>query len=133
MIAELEDAGPDAEKLRPLRRTPVQARDALYAGDFDALGRAMIENTEAQANLHPDLVSPRHQAVIEVARRHGAIGWKVNGAGGDGGSVTLLGGPKASANRAMLRAITAEVPGTQNIPIYLSPTGLRVWESAVPQ
>lgn len=132
VIAELEDAGPEAEKLRPLRETPVQARDALYAGDFDALGRAMVANTEAQANLHPDLVSPRHQAVIEVARRHGAIGWKVNGAGGDGGSLTLLSGPKASAHRAMLRAIVAEVRGTQHIPIYLSPTGLRTWESAVP-
>lgn len=129
VIAELEDAGPDAEKLRPLRRTPLLARDALYTGDFAALGRAMIENTEAQADLHPDLVSPRHQAIIEVARRHGALGWKVNGAGGDGGSVTLLGGPKASTNRAMLRAVSAEVPGTQNIPIYLSPLGLRVWDS----
>jgi len=130
VIAELENAGPDAEKLRPLRRTPVRARDALFAGDFAALGRAMIENTEAQADLHPDLVSPRHQAVIDVARRHGAIGWKVNGAGGDGGSVTLLGGPKAAANREMLRAVTSEVQATQNIPIYLSPTGLRVWESS---
>ncbi len=129
VIAELEDAGPDAEKLRVLRRTPLRARDALFAGDFGALGRVMIENTEAQANLHPDLVSPRHQAVIEVAKRHGALGWKVNGAGGDGGSVTILGGPKASRNREMLRAVIADVPGTQSIPVYLSPLGLRVWES----
>jgi len=129
VIAELEDAGPDAEKLRPLRRTPLRARDALYAGAFRALGEAMIENTEAQANLHPGLLSRQHRAVIDVARRHGALGWKVNGAGGDGGSVTLLGGPKAAANRQMLRAVAAEVPGTQNIPIYLSPLGLRVWDS----
>jgi D-glycero-alpha-D-manno-heptose-7-phosphate kinase len=113
-----------------LRRTPVRARDALYAGDFVALGQAMIENTEAQANLHPDLLSARHQAVIELVRRHGALGWKVNGAGGDGGSVTLLGGPQTAANRAMLRDIATEVPGTQNIPIYLSPVGLRVGEAA---
>ncbi len=133
VIAELEDAGPDAERLRPLRRTPLLARDALYMADFDALGKAMIENTEAQAALHPDLVSPRHRAVIDVARRHQAIGWKVNGAGGDGGSVTLLGGPHTAANREMLRAIAAEVPGTQNIPVYLSPTGLRVWETHSPK
>ena len=131
VIEELAGAGPDSEKLRLLRRTPVHARDALYAGDYGALGRAMIENTEAQANLHPDLVSPQHQAVIAIARRHGAIGWKVNGAGGDGGSVTLLSGPQVAEKRAMLRAITSEICGTQNIPIYLSPTGLRVWESAV--
>jgi D-glycero-alpha-D-manno-heptose-7-phosphate kinase len=130
VIVELEDAGPDAEKLWPLRRTPIRARDALYAGDFAELGQAMLDNTEAQAQLHPGLVSPRHQAVIEVARRHGALGWKVNGAGGDGGSVTVLGGPMAAANRTMLRAIAAEVPGTQNIPVCLSASGLHVWEAA---
>lgn len=129
VIAELEDAGPDAEKLRPLRRTPLHARDALCAGNFRALGEAMIENTEAQADLHPGLLSREHRAVIEVARRHGALGWKVNGAGGDGGSVTLLGGPKAAANRAMIRAIVSEVQGTKSIPIYLSPLGLRTWDS----
>ena len=129
VIAELEDSGPDSEKLRPLRKTPLRARDALYAADFGTLGRTMIENTEAQANLHADLVSPRHQAVIEIARKHGAIGWKVNGAGGDGGSVTLLSGPKAAEKREMLRNIQADVPGTENLPIYLSPLGLRVWDT----
>ncbi len=128
VIAELEDAGPNAEKLRPLRQIPVRARDALYAGDFVELGRTMIDNTEAQAQLHPDLVSPTHQAVIGVAREHGALGWKVNGAGGDGGSVTILGGPKAAANREMLRAIATQVPATRSIPIHLSPQGVRVWE-----
>ncbi|MHB8897949.1 MAG: GHMP family kinase ATP-binding protein [Thermoguttaceae bacterium] len=130
VIAELEDAGPEAEKLRPLRETPTRARDALYAGDFGALGRSMIDNTDAQAALHPDLVSAAHQAVIDVARRHGAVGWKVNGAGGDGGSVTLLGGAEAARNREMLEAITAEVPLTQNIPVYLNFTGLKVWETS---
>ena len=129
VIAELEDAGPDAEKLRPLRRIPLRARDALYTGDFVGLGQVMIENTEAQAGLHPDLVSPQHQAVIEVAKRSGALGWKVNGAGGDGGSVTILGSSKSALNRQMLRTVKAEVPGTQSIPIHLSHQGLRVWES----
>jgi D-glycero-alpha-D-manno-heptose-7-phosphate kinase len=129
VIADLQDAGPDAKQLRPLRRTPLRARDALYAGDFVALGRAMIDNTEAQQGLHPELVSASHAAVIEVAKRFDALGWKVNGAGGDGGSVTILGSPQSAANREMLRAITVEVPGTQSIPIHLSPQGLRVWDS----
>jgi len=133
VIANLQDAGPDAKELRPLRRTPVRARDALYAGDFVSLGQAMIENTEAQAALHPALVSPTHAAVIEVARRFEALGWKVNGAGGDGGSVTILGSPQSAANREMLRAIVAEVPGTQSIPIHLSAQGLRVWDSPADQ
>ncbi|MEK7404449.1 MAG: GHMP kinase [Acidobacteriota bacterium] len=129
VIRELEDAGPEAAKLRPLRATAPLSRDALYAGDFAALGRAMIQNTEAQANLHPALVGPHHQRIIEIARQHGALGWKVNGAGGAGGSVTLLSGPDRTTKRAMLRDIEAANPNYTNIPIHLSRFGLRIWES----
>jgi len=131
VIAELEAAGPEAKKLAPLRQTPIQARDALYAGDFAALGRAMIDNTDAQRQLHPALVSPRHQAIIDIAQAYGALGWKVNGAGGDGGSVTVLSGSDSAGKRRMLAAIKDQLPETQNIPIYLSRFGLRVWESPV--
>lgn len=131
VIQELEAAGPQADKLAPLRETPVRAKNALYAGDFRALGRAMIENTEAQSSLHPDLVGPRHKAVIEIAQRYGAVGWKVNGAGGDGGSVTVLSGPDSAVKRAMLAAIRDRLGTMRDIPIYLSRFGLRVWESPV--
>lgn len=107
VIRDLEGAGPDCPKLVPLRKTAAQSKDALYAGDFAALGRAMIENTEAQAALHPELIGPHHQRVIEIAKSHGAEGWKVNGAGGSGGSVTILSGPDRRAKRAMIRDIEA--------------------------
>ncbi len=129
VIRELEDAGPDCAKLKPLRLTAQKSRDALYAGDFVALGRAMIENTEAQAGLHPALVGPHHQKIIEIARAHKALGWKVNGAGGTGGSVTLLTGPDRAAKRAMIRDIEAADPRYRHIPIFLSRFGLRIWES----
>ncbi len=54
VIRELECAGPDSPKLEALRRTASRSRDALFAGDFGALGRAMNENTEAQRRLHPE-------------------------------------------------------------------------------
>ncbi len=132
VIRELEDAGPDAGKLRPLRRAAEKSKDALYAGDFDALGRAMIECTEAQADLHPALIGPHHQRIIEIARAHAALGWKVNGAGGAGGSVTILSGPDSARKRAMIREIEQACPSYRNIPIYLSRFGLRVWETTGP-
>jgi D-glycero-alpha-D-manno-heptose-7-phosphate kinase len=89
----------------------------------------MIENTSAQANLHPALVGPGHQRVIDIARAHGAVGWKVNGAGGDGGSVTILSGTNRAAKRAMIREIEQSETNFRNIPIYLSRLGLRVWDS----
>jgi D-glycero-alpha-D-manno-heptose-7-phosphate kinase len=128
VIRGLENAGPGCPQLEALRRTAPRSRDALYAADFAALGRAMTDNTDAQANLHPDLVSPDAQRVIEIARAHGALGWKVNGAGGDGGSLTLLTGGESAVKRAMIRAIQQENPLFQNIPIYLSRSGLRVWK-----
>jgi len=128
VIRELEGLGPDCQKLQDLRATAEKSRDAVYAGDFGGLGKAMIENTEAQERLHHDLVNPEARRVIEIARARGALGWKVNGAGGDGGSLTILSGAASPVKRAMIREIEAENPLFKNIPVYLSRTGLRTWE-----
>jgi D-glycero-alpha-D-manno-heptose-7-phosphate kinase len=127
VIRGLENAGPDCRQLNDLRNTATKSRDALYAGDFAGLGAAMIENTEAQARLHPALIGPEARRVIEIARSHGAQGWKVNGAGGDGGSLTILSNQSTSTKRGMLATIEQENPHFKNIPIYLSRYGLRVW------
>ena len=128
VIRSLENAGPDCRQLNDLRNTAAKSRDALYAGDFFALGAAMIENTQAQARLNPALISPEAASVIEIARKHAAVGWKVNGAGGDGGSLTILCNSIAQTKRTMLSAIEQENPRFKNIPIYLSRYGLRVWK-----
>ena len=128
VIRELEGSGPDCRKLQDLRTTAERSRDAVHAGDFVTLGRAMVENTAAQERLHPDLVSRDARRVIEIAKLHGALGWKVNGAGGDGGSLTILTGTISHVKRAMIREIETENPLFRNIPIYLSRYGLRTWE-----
>ena len=128
VIRGLEDAGPDSALLADLRATAGPSRDALCAGDFAGLGRAMIDNTEAQRRLHPDLVGEDAQRIIDVAREHGALGWKVNGAGGEGGSVTLLCDGRFAARRAMIHEIEQEDPRFRHIPIALSRLGLRTWE-----
>ncbi len=128
VIKELEGSGPACRKLQDLRATAEKSRDAVHAGDFVALGEAMIENTEAQGRLHPELVSRDAHRVIEIAKEHGALGWKVNGAGGDGGSLTILTGTLSHVKRAMIREIEAENRLFKNIPIYLSRYGLRTWE-----
>lgn len=129
VIRELEDAGPDCRKLVPLREAAERSRDALYAGDLSAFGKAMIANTEAQGELNASLIGPAHREIIAIARRHGAVGWKVNGAGGNGGSVSILTSPDHGAKRAIIREVEAAQPGYRNIPIQLADHGLRVWES----
>ena len=126
VIRELEDAGPDCRRLQDLRGTASRSRDALLAGDLVALGRAMVDNTEAQARLDPALVGAQARQVIAIARDHGALGWKVNGAGGEGGSITLLCDAGASRRRALLRDVLGANPASRRIPTSLSRTGLRV-------
>lgn len=130
VIRNLEQAGMGSPRVEALRRCAVEAKEALYACDLEALGESMIRNTEAQAALHPDLVGPDHRQVIEIARRFGAAGWKVNGAGGDGGSVSILSHPDRSRRREMIRAIAGADSKYQHIPASLSSHGLRVWETA---
>lgn len=128
VIRELEDAGPDTPKLATLRQTAEQSRDAIFAGNFRALGETMIQNTNAQGNLNPYLISQDAQRIIDIAQTHDAIGWKVNGAGGEGGSLTLLCSENASEKRALIGEIESDNPLFKNIPIYLSRFGVRVWE-----
>jgi D-glycero-alpha-D-manno-heptose-7-phosphate kinase len=85
VIQRLSGLGPDCQELQVLRELAARAGEALTSGDLAALGRTMAENTEAQRRLHPDLVCLDADRVIAIAREHDAAGWKVNGAGGDGG------------------------------------------------
>ena len=129
VIADLENEGPDSVKINDLRKTAEVSRDAIYAGDFTAFGRAMTDNTEAQGRLHADLISDDAERIFEIAREYGALGWKLNGAGGEGGSVTLLSDSISHHRRAMQRAIEEANPLYRNIPIHLSRFGLRTWET----
>lgn len=83
-------AGGDRNWLQGLRAAAAAARRAVTEQDLDAFGMAMRDNTDAQRALHPDIVGDSASEVIDVAMSTDAIGWKVNGAGGAGGSVTTL-------------------------------------------
>jgi D-glycero-alpha-D-manno-heptose-7-phosphate kinase len=128
VIANFERQGADKSALEPLRAAARDGKNALYSGDFDTFGRAMVQNTDAQRSLHSALVSAEADSVIALAKQHGAVGWKVNGAGGEGGSVTLLFGPESEHKRKFITAMPSLNPAFQSIPIYLSRFGLRQWE-----
>jgi D-glycero-alpha-D-manno-heptose-7-phosphate kinase len=108
-----------------LREAAEAARDAVAAQDLDAFGRAMIANTQAQKALHPGLVGVDAQRVIEMAAAHAALGWKINGAGGDGGSITLL-SPTLEAKKELEEHVADLDARFKVLPIELSATGLEV-------
>jgi len=124
----IADIGEDAEndpRLQRLRELAGEAKSAVLEADFESLGRIMDDNTDVQRRLHPALVCAQFERAIEIARRFGAIGCKVNGAGGDGGSLTVLGNGDAASKRKMQAALAEE--RMHPIPIYLSRYGVRVW------
>ena len=128
VIADLEAGGPQLRHIRKLAGIAQQARDRLSAGDLEAYGRSMIENHECQRDLSAGLISKKADAVAAVARRLKASGWKVNGAGGEGGSMTILGGEDDLLRRRLIEEISGLGGGIRTIPIALSPNGLQAWE-----
>ena len=121
VIAHLQGSGAET-LLAPLRTAARQAAFALVAGRLDAYGEAMTANTAAQAALHPALVSPLAQVVLDVAKRHGADGGKVNGAGGDGGTVTIV-GPDDPGD--LVKAL-GSIPGLTVLPLRPAREGARI-------
>jgi D-glycero-alpha-D-manno-heptose-7-phosphate kinase len=90
VIARLVGEGPSSPKLEILRDLARRAATALETGDLESYGSALRSATDAQAVLDPSLVSDAAQQLIDAAERRGASGWKVNGAGGSGGSLSVL-------------------------------------------
>jgi D-glycero-alpha-D-manno-heptose-7-phosphate kinase len=119
------NAAQDA-RLERLRELAGAAKCALLAGDLREFGRIMDANTEAQRALHPALICPAFEEVMRIARGLGAWGCKVNGAGGDGGSLTVLTDGDGARKRKLMAAL--EAAGISVLPIYLARQGLRVWE-----
>ncbi len=127
VIRRLTENGASADHLlAPLRTGAERAAAALHAGDLEAVGQAMTACTDAQAALHPSLVNPLARTVIEVAARNGALGWKVNGAGGPGGTVSIVGPEDPARMTNQLRAIV----GLAVLPLRLAPAGAHVVDRA---
>ena len=72
------------DALSRLRDLAGAMRETLLSRDFDAFGRLLSENWECQKALDASVTTPRLEAIMDAARRAGAIGGKACGAGGGG-------------------------------------------------
>jgi D-glycero-alpha-D-manno-heptose-7-phosphate kinase len=130
VIAELKAGGRQREILKRLAAEAAEAREALGAGDLEAYGAAMVRNNECQRALYSGLVSPEADAAAAIACRHGAPGWKVNGAGGRGGSLTILAPGDDGLRRRMIAALEGLGRGIRVLPTSLDSRGVQAWESS---
>lgn len=109
---------------RMLATLAAEAARALADGDIDRWADVLVRSTEAQRRMHPGLVGADHQRAIDVARANGGLGWKVNGAGGDGGSLTVV-APEGGAG-ALRTALAEADPSWQLLDLRPVPAGVTV-------
>ncbi|MFW6124096.1 MAG: GHMP kinase [Acidobacteriota bacterium] len=127
VIRFLEEKGSRFKPIEKMRELAQKAKDFLIKGDLSSFGKIMIENNECQRSLHPSLISKEADFVIQIAKKHKALGWKVNGAGGEGGSLTLLSSGKKDQKTKMLEEINSLGKGIRSIPFSLNLQGLEVF------
>lgn len=125
VIERLGEDASENELFQRLRALAADAKNSIYAGDFKRLGQIMNENTEVQRQLHKDLVCAAFEDIISICQSFGVMGCKVNGAGGDGGTITALTDGDMAKKRQLIKTLTES--GYEVIPIYLARQGLRVW------
>jgi D-glycero-alpha-D-manno-heptose-7-phosphate kinase len=131
VISHLEKKGLQFKTFQKLRSLARQAKDNLLQGDLNSFGEMMIQNNECQRSLHEELISEEADTVFSVAKKYKACGWKVNGAGGKGGSLTILSHRDRNLAFRMLEQIDALGRGIRSIPISLAKSGLEVREEPV--
>jgi D-glycero-alpha-D-manno-heptose-7-phosphate kinase len=125
VIAGLTQGGSTAGLLDELRGLAADAAAALRAADLERYGTVLTAATDAQRALHPALVSEDADLLVELARDRRATGWKVNGAGGPGGSISIL--CRDPAGRAEVAEAAARL-GQRPLDLHLAPLGARVVE-----
>jgi D-glycero-alpha-D-manno-heptose-7-phosphate kinase len=96
-------------------------RSALERADWAEAGRLLREEWDHRRKNAPGITTPLIDALVAKARRNGATGAKVCGAGGGGCVVFLV---EHSAKSRV--AAAAESLGAKVIPARLAPHGVRV-------
>jgi D-glycero-alpha-D-manno-heptose-7-phosphate kinase len=116
-VVDAMERGDRLEALEPMRASAAAAASALRTGDLWAYGAALIAHHEGSRRLHSGLVSSDADRVSSLASATGALGWKTNGAGGEGGSITVLTGADPTEFLSSVRELGFRVldlqPATQ--------------------
>jgi len=97
-------------------------RKAIKSKDLAYMGELMNKNWETQKNLHSLMTNPTIGRAEHISNSNGALGFKLNGAGG-GGSATILAG---IGNEYTLKRKLTEA-GFQILPTKLDFKGVQTW------
>jgi D-glycero-alpha-D-manno-heptose-7-phosphate kinase len=105
--------------LREIKQMVYEARQVLDNGDFDTFGRLLHESWMLKKGLAGSITNGAIDELYELARRNGAIGGKITGAGGGGFLLLYVPYEKQLAVRNALC-------GLQELPFRLESDGTKV-------
>jgi len=120
----VEGHRPTASRMETIARIARELLDALRAGDLEEAGRLIGEEGRLRYRLAPSVGTDALKNADRQARRAGALGVKVCGAGGGGCLVAFAHEGKAPAVAAAMAATGARV-----LPVRIARRGVRVTES----
>lgn len=113
--------GPAVEALHEVRSLAERMRQVLLAGNLPSFGALLDEAWRAKKRVSAKISSSRIDMLYELARRHGALGGKITGAGG-GGFLLLYCEP--FSQEAVRKAMLGE--GIQEMAFTFDSQGARV-------
>jgi D-glycero-alpha-D-manno-heptose-7-phosphate kinase len=113
------------QALHALKRRTLDMKEALLLGRIDEVGQLLHEAWEDKKKLDPAISNTRVNKLYTLARREGAIGGKMPGAGG-GGYFLLL----CRFDRKHRVAAALERHGGQVVAFQFERRGLVTWSSA---
>ena len=101
----------------------IQMKNALLRGHLDDFGHLLHEAWQTKKHMDPAITTPQIDELYEAARREGAIGGKILGAGG-GGYLLLY----CPFDRKHVVAAALEQLGGQVVEFGIESRGLQTWE-----
>ncbi len=113
--------------MRRLKEMTYEMTEALLKGKLDRFGELLDEGYVRKKAMNPHVSDPRIDELCAVAKRHGAIGAKLLGAGG-GGYLAVYVPPR---QRHEVRA-ELEKAGGEFTSFSFDRHGLQVWRSTCP-
>jgi D-glycero-alpha-D-manno-heptose-7-phosphate kinase len=105
--------------LREMKHMALVARDELLAGHMEAFGQLLDESWQLKKQLASQISNDNLDEIYQAARRAGALGGKIAGAGGGGFLLLYCPLEKREAVRDALGSL-------QEVPIQLEPDGTKV-------
>lgn len=120
-----EHKRPVVEALEALKGQTIEMKKALLLGDIDGFGELLHEAWEHKKKLDEGISNSHVDRLYQLARKEGAIGGKMPGAGG-GGYFLLL----SRFDRKHRVAAVLEKHGGQVVPFQFESRGVQAWASS---